>query len=184
MHNCYINFKEGDNPWASSDNALDAINDAVNNYVNSGLYAPNIATKQKYDESNDALQLFLSKDALFVWYFFARKYGKKKIIQHYETFAQQTNPRYLNIIRFIFDKVNEAVQDPTTTITPDYPALRNLFIMALVYYESLSLELYKNNAIIKKMIETSMPEDREAFDRIQETIGKVDTEIQKIIEEE
>lgn len=177
-YDCYINFKEGDKPWASASNALDAIDAAVTNYIQSSRGPKNIDK-----EENDKLRLFLSRDALFIWYFYARKYDKKKIVSFYENLASVTHGSYLHILRLIFDKVNEAVDNPGLKLDDNYPALNNIFIQALVYHESLAKEKYETNKIIFDMHDKLKQEDKEAFDKIQDTIKKIETEIQNIIEE-
>lgn len=180
-YDCYINFKEGDKPWGRGPNALDAMDNGVANYSHSQNHAP--VNLQNEKEENEKLRLFLSKEALFIWYFYAKKHGKNKVVAYYENLAMQTNPSYLNILRFIFDKVNEAVQNPEAKITDNYPALNNIFIQALVYHESLAQERYENNKIISEMRSMLSKEDKESFGRIQDTIVKIEEEVQKIIEE-
>lgn len=187
-HECYINFEEGDRPLAVASNALDAIDAGVQNYLNRGKVpytapAPTNSLALSEKEENERLRLFLSKEALFIWYFYAKKYGKGRIVTYYEQLAQNTHPSYMNILRFIYDKVHEAVNNPNAKITDSYPALNNIFIQALVYHESLGQERYENNKIISDMQRTLKAEDKEAFGKIQETIIKVEEEIQKITEE-
>lgn len=183
-HECYINFQEGDKPYSVADNALDAIDSGVANYLqsrNMPYQQPGPAVNEK--EENERLRVFLSKDALFIWYFYAKKYGKNRIVAYYEQLAQQTHPSYMNVLRFIYNKVHEAVKNPEAKITDTYPALNNIFIQALVYHESLAEERYENNKLINDMQESLKKEDKEAFFKIQETIVKVEEEVQKIIEE-
>lgn len=183
-YSCYINYKPGDKPWGKGSNCLQAIDDAVVNYINSGTLPPPPLTAEQIQKENDAMRLFLSKDALFIWYFFARKYNMQNIINHYENIALNRNPHYLSSLRFLYTKVNEVIDDPTTKITPEYDAINNIFVQALVYYESLKMEKYNNNALIKGMISKLTKSDQIAFDKIQETIETVDNEIQKIPTEE
>ena len=181
-YDCYINFKEGDKPWGRGPNALDALDNGVANYTHSLNHGPKNLQNEKLE--NEKLRQFLSKEALFVWYFYAKKYDKRKVVAYYENLAVQTHPSYLNILRFIYDKVNEAVQNPQAKITDNYPALNNIFIQALVYHESLAQERYENNKIISDMRSTLSEEDKTAFDGIQKTIVEIEKEIHKIIEEE
>lgn len=181
-YDCYINFKEGDKPWGRGPNALDAMDNGVANYTHSLNHGPKNLQNEKLE--NEKLRQFLSKEALFVWYFYAKKYDKRKVVAYYENLAVQTHPSYLNILRFIYDKVNEAVQNPQAKITDNYPALNNIFIQALVYHESLAQERYENNKIISDMRSTLSEEDKTAFDGIQKTIVEIEKEIHKIIEEE
>lgn len=180
-YDCYINFKEGDKPWGRGSNALDALDNGVANYTHSLNYGPKNLQNEKLE--NEKLRQFLSKEALFIWYFYAKKYDKHKVVAYYENLAVQTHSSYLNILRFIYDKVNEAVQNPQAKITDDYPALNNIFIQALVYHESLTQERYENNKIISDMRSTLSKEDKTVFDGIQKTIVEIEKEIHKIIEE-
>lgn len=182
-HECYINFKEGDRPYAIASNALDAIDGAVANYLGRHNVSTLSVSETIQKEDNERLRLFLSKEALFIWYFYAKKYGKNRIVDYYEDLAQKTHPSYMNVLRFIYDKVNEAVINPETKLMDSYPALNNVFIQALVYHESLAQERYENNKLISDMQTSLKPEDKEAFFKIQETIAKVEEEIQKITEE-
>jgi len=181
-HECFINFQDGDRPYATANNALDAIDAGVANYLNKNSVpykAPISATDIEKEES-EKFRVFLSKEALFIWYFYAKKYEKQRIVDYYEYLADQTHPAYTNMLRYIYDKVNEAVENPTTKIHDNYPALNNIFIQALVYHESLEKERYENNKIIAEMQKSLKPEDKEVFMRIQKTIAQVQEEIQKV----
>jgi len=184
-HECYINYQEGNKPWGVGPNALDALDNGVANYIvqhGGAIDRPGQSQPVNEREENERLRVFLSKEALFIWYFYAKKYDKKKVVAYYENLAQQTHPTYLDTLRFIYAKVNEAVLNSKAKITETYPALNNIFIQALVYHESLAQERYENNKIIADMQNELNPKDKEAFYKIQETIVKVEEEIHKIIE--
>lgn len=181
-YDCYINFKEDDKPWGRGPNALDALDNGVANYTHSLNHGPQNLQDSKVE--NEKLRLFLSKDALFIWYFYAKKYNKTRIVNYYEQLATQTHPNYLNIIRFMYDKIQEAIKNPETKIDDTYLALNNVFIQALVYHESLAEERYENNKIISEMRSSLGEEEKIAFDKIQETIVEIEKEIHKIIKEE
>ena len=84
-YDCYINFKEGDKPWGRGPNALDALDNGVANYTHSLNH--NSQNLQDSKVENEKLRLFLSKDALFIWYFYGRKYNKTRIVNYYEQLA-------------------------------------------------------------------------------------------------
>lgn len=182
QYDCFINFKEGDKPWGRGPNALDAMDNGMANYTHALKHGPKNLQNEKAEQ--EKLRLFLSKDALFIWYFYAKKHGKHKVVNYYENLAVQTHPNYLNVLRFIYDKVHEAVQNPDAKIDDNYPALNNVFVQALVYHESLAEERYENNKIIAEMRNTLSDEDKKAFDKIEKTIITIEEEIHKIIEEE
>lgn len=180
VYNCYIDYEPGNNPSGQGSNILEALDIGVANYLNN----MNPAAIQKVgpdqqQQASDALRKFLSKEALFVWYYFARKYNMDKIVGYYEDLANTTHPTYCNTLRFLYDTINKVMDDMKVEIVKDYPAISNIFVQALVYYESLKIEKYENNTFIKKMLENLKADDINAFYVIQDTIKKVDIEIQK-----
>lgn len=180
VYNCYINYRKGDAAWGKGSNILEAIDVGVINFLKAletGKPSPEI--RQKLSED---LRLFLTKDALFIWYFYAKKYNIEKIVTHYEQMAQDKHPAYLEALRFIYDTVNAVIDNPELEIMKDYAAINNVFIQALVYYHSLKIEKYENNTLIRKMVDNLKPDDRDAFYRIQSTIETIDKEIQSLIE--
>jgi hypothetical protein len=179
IYNCYINYKEGDKPYGKSkSNCLEAIDAGVMNYMQFHNLQRNAQPVQQ--SAADELRKFLTTEALFIWYFYARKYNITKIVNHYENLAQDTHPEYLNAIRFMYDTVNKAIDNPQLEIMKDYAAINNVFIQALVYYESLKIEKYETNSVINKLVKNLSAEDQDAFYKVQKTVELIDSEIQTI----
>lgn len=194
IYNCYINYQEGDRPWGNGTNILDAIDNGVVTYLRNQSshrsYHPQQPRKQQeaqiYQPTNvqplppDKLAHYLSFEGRIFWYWFARKYKKDHIITEYEQHAQDTHPSLLNTIRFIVDKAANTIENINTLLYEKIPAIHNIWIQAIVYYESFAAEKYENNKTIMDLVEKTSAQDREAFHRIQEQIAKIDEEIQTI----
>jgi hypothetical protein len=187
VYNCYINYRDGDRPWGSGKNVLDAIENGVvtflRHHANRGFQQPQhkmLPASGVPALPPDQLAHFLSYESFIFWYWFAVKYNKTAVIDQYEQQAQQKHPSLVNTIRFLVEKAEATIKDINTKLYEKIPAINNVWIQAIVYYESFIAEKYENNKIIMDMIEKNVPEDREAFHRIQKQIGKVDEEIQTL----
>lgn len=181
-YECYVDYKPGDNPWGTGPNILEALDNGVMNYMIKvyKLNAVSTMTSESHQQKLEELKRFLSEESLFIWYFFARKHDKKRIIKHYEDEAIKTNPEFLNVMRFMHDKIYETIENPKTTIIDNYAALNNIFIQAIVFHESLEKELYSNNALIRKMRDELDEKARETFDGLQKQITEIESELQKL----
>ena len=181
-YECYIGYKPGDEPWGTGPNILEALDNGVMNYLIKvyKFEATTTMSPEAHQQRNEKLRDFLSKESLFIWYFFARKYKKDRIIKHYEDEAIKTNAEYLNVMRFLHDKIYETIENPKTTIIDDYSALNNIFIQALVFHESLEKELFTNNALIQKMRADLDEKAKETFDGLQSQIVDIEREIQTL----
>lgn len=186
VYNCYINYTDSDTrPWGTGTNVLDAIDNGVVNYIRHhsqrGFHQPQKAQQSASPnyQPKDLINFFNFEGRIF-WYWFARKYGKQNLINYYENEAKKANPDFLNQMKYLIEHAVKSIDDINTRLFNEFPAIHNIWIQSIVYYESFEREIYENNKKIMELIEKQKPEDRKAFQEIQKTIAKIDEEIQKI----
>lgn len=184
VYNCFINYKPNDKPWGSGSNILDALDDGVVRYMVNKLSIQPDNSKHEASADSKAIRKFLSHEALFIWYFFSRKYNIEKFVNYYEKLAEDTDLSYVNVLRFLYEVITQTIQDPSVEVVKDHPAIDNIFVQAMVYFESLMLEKYENNTLIKKLLDKIPEDNKEAFYKIQNTIELVHAEILKVLNEE
>lgn len=182
IYNCFINYKEGDRPWGEGPNVLDAIENGVIMYLRyySKRGFNSISSNKSVNIDPKELQKFFSTGGRIFWYYLAHKYEKKNIIAHYENEAMQENPDFVSTMRFLVQKAKETIEDINTKLYDRIPAINNIWIQCIVYYESFIMEKYENNKFIMDLLEKSPAEDKEAFNRLQKVMTDIDTEIQTL----
>lgn len=182
IHNCYINYKgEGDRPWGSGGNILDAIERGVINYLN--MHSQNVAYPQAhpYKKLPSKLEFreFALKDDFIFYYWFACKNNIAHLIQHYEEQAYRHGDIMLDSIKFIVVKAKETIENINAVMDNKYPAIYNLLIQPIVYYESLKTEKYENLIVVRDILAKSNDEYRKDFADRQERMLTIETEILK-----
>lgn len=181
IYECWIDYQQGDRPWGTGTNCLDAIDNGVVNYLK--IKAQQMQkTTGTIDIDVSECTKFFSTEGLIFWYYFACKYNLPKYTEYYEKKCMEKGPGYKEIMQHITYNANETIKD-INLIVHGYPAVHNIFVQAIVYYESLKQDIFENAAVIRDLIKKTSERDQEGFYRIQNTIAEIDIEIQKLRDE-
>ncbi len=187
VYQCFINYNQGDRPWGNGDNCLDAIEHGVVMYLRHNSkrgfqqpaqQQPQQLSVKKFDPQE--MGYFFSFEARIFWYYFAKKYNKERLIAHYEAEAMKANPDFVNSMRFLVEVATKTIDDINAKLYEKIPAIHNVWIQSIVYYESLLLERYENAQVIRDLISKTGEEDKQGFKGIQKTIAEIDKEIQTL----
>jgi hypothetical protein len=187
IYNCYINYTKEDNrPWGNGKHCLDAIENAVINYMrwHSQRSFSTAAESKPEDASHDAKELidFFNTGGRIFKYWFAIKHDKDEIADQYEYEALTKNPELVDKMQSLVECIEATIKDINFKISERYPAVHNPWIQAIVYYESPSLELYENNSFIRDLVNKLGEKDKNAFYEMQKELAKFEDEILKVDE--